>query len=565
MEELFFSVLILFVSILVAGLLFHIMQAPTILGYIAVGILLGSSVTGLFPDGPALDFMAEAGIILLLFMVGLEFSLTEFWSDKGKILKAGALQGFLVGLPVGSLVWCLGWGIAPAILLGASVAMSSTALSAKQLADHGELTTRHGRMAISVLVFQDLAAIPLLAMLAIWQSGGQPGPVEISLEILKVLAIFAVALVLARPVLHSLLMAIYRRGNSELLVLASLAIIAMAAQSAHLAGASAALGAFLAGLILGESDVRHRIEEDLRPFRDVFASIFFVSIGLQLDLSQLGSSPLAVLAWLLVLLPAKALLNFIALKISGSSARDALQTAVILAHGGEFGLLLLSGALTASLISTELGQPLLLALVVSMGLGPILFRSSETIARNLCGGKSRMTNLPQREEVEVAREVKACINHIVFCGADNLARLAAKAVRLAELDFVMIEPDLRLYLTAREEGLPVILGDPGRTATLEAARANVAEAIVITKPSLQRQNRIVDWFLEGNAHGKIVLLGTSQNRDETMHTDQRILQLDPELYLGMDLARLVLSAVDLPKDEVEKISRALTSNDVDGP
>jgi CPA2 family monovalent cation:H+ antiporter-2 len=228
-------------------------------------------------------------------------------------------------------------------------------------------------VAISVLVFQDLAAIPLLAMLAIWQSGGQPGLVEISLEVLKVLAIFTVALALARPVLHWLLMAIYRRGNSELLVLAALAIIAMGAESAHLAGASAALGAFLAGLILGERDVRHRIEEDLRPFRDVFASIFFVSIGLQLDLSQLGSSPLAVLAWLLVLLPAKASLNFIALKISGSSARDALQTAVILAHGGEFGLLLLSGALTASLISTELGQPLLLALVVSMGLGPILF------------------------------------------------------------------------------------------------------------------------------------------------------------------------------------------------
>ena len=221
-------------------------------------------------------------------------------------------------------------------------------------------------------------------------------------------------------------------------------------------------------------------------------------------------------------------------------------------HAGWYESEITQVGITASLISTELGQPLLLALVVSMGLGPILFRSSETIARNLCGGKSRMTNLPQREEVEVAREVRACINQIVFCGADNLARSAARAVRLAELDFVMIERDLRLYLTAREEGLPVILGDPGRTATLEAARANVAAAIVITKPSSQRQNRIVDWFLEGNAHGKIVLLGTSQDRDETMHTDQRILQLDPELYLGMDLARLVLSAVDLPKDEVEK-------------
>lgn len=224
----------------------------------------------------------------------------------------------------------------------------------------------------------------------------------------------------------------------------------------------------------------------------------------------------------------------------------------VMIHAGWYESEITQVGITASLISTELGQPLLLALVVSMGLGPILFRSSETIARNLCGGKSRMTNLPQREEVEVAREVRACINQIVFCGADNLARSAARAVRLAELDFVMIERDLRLYLTAREEGLPVILGDPGRTATLEAARANVAAAIVITKPSSQRQNRIVDWFLEGNAHGKIVLLGTSQDRDETMHTDQRILQLDPELYLGMDLARLVLSAVDLPKDEVEK-------------
>lgn len=558
MQNIFFASLVIFASILAAGLICRKIKLPTVLGYIFVGIALGPSAVELIGEGEMLEFVAEAGVLLLLFLVGLEFSLTEFWSDRRKILVTGGLQGGIVGGVVGFGVWQMGWGAAPAILIGASAAMSSTALTAKQLVDQGEITTRHGRLAISVLVFQDLAAIPLLALLAVWQQGGDPSALEIALEVAKVIGLFALALLLARPVLHRALLFVYRNGNPEILVIAALTIIALAAEAAHLAGASAALGAFLAGLVLGESDVKHQIEEDLRPFRDVFASIFFVSIGLQLDLGLVAASPLAVLAWVAVLVPAKAVLNVLAIRLSGSSGRDALQTGVILGHGGEFGLLLVSGALAAAVIEPSIGQPFLVALVISMGIGPILIRMNEPIADRLGALLFKRAKIRREEEEHrVSHRAREMAGHVVICGAGPVGRTIARASSLAELPIVLIEPDFKTFRRAKDMGLPVVLGDPSRLATLEAARAKQSAVLVMTDPNPSNLKRVVEWYLVENPVGRMIVYADHEIAGDLTIADNRVSFFDPETDIGLELAALVFTAKQLPPEQSEEILHRL--------
>ncbi|HBL0485703.1 TPA: heat resistance system K+/H+ antiporter KefB-GI, partial [Escherichia coli] len=298
MQGLLGATLILLAACSLAAMATAAFRVPALLGYLSVGVVLGPSVIGVIAPGETLSFLSELGVALLLFMVGLEFSLGHFWLARRTVLMAGALQMIAVAPPLILLLMWLGQPGQSAALLGTAAAMSSTALVSRQLADQGELTTRHGRSAIAVLVFQDLASVPLLALLAIWARGESPKIEHVLLEVFGVLLLFAAAALASRRLLHGLLGWVARRGHEESFVLVSLCVVVAAAAAAHAVGVSAALGAFLAGMVLGESDFRHHMESHLRPFRDVLSGVFFVTIGLQLDAAQILSAPLAVLAWL---------------------------------------------------------------------------------------------------------------------------------------------------------------------------------------------------------------------------------------------------------------------------
>lgn len=325
MQDLLGTTLILLAACSLAAALTARLNIPTLLGYLLVGVLLGPPVTAWIMPGPALNFLSELGVALLLFMVGLEFSLGHFWLTRKTVLVAGMLQMAMVAVPVALALLSLGLPPDSAALLGAAAAMSSTALVSRQLADQGELTTRHGRSAIAVLVFQDLASVPLLALLAllaIWARGDAPGLGRVLGEVAGVLLLFAVSAVASRRLLHGLLGWVARQGHEESFVLVSLSLVVAAAAAAHALGVSAALGAFLAGMVLGESDFRHHMENHLKPFRDVLSGLFFVTIGLQLDAAQIVAAPLVVLGWLLLLVPVKMGLNFLTLRATRLSALD---------------------------------------------------------------------------------------------------------------------------------------------------------------------------------------------------------------------------------------------------
>ncbi len=445
--------------------------------------------------GETLSFLSELGVALLLFMVGLEFSLGDFWLARRTVLMAGALQMIAVAPPLILLLMWLGQPGQSAALLGTAAAMSSTALVSRQLADQGELTTRHGRSAIAVLVFQDLASVPLLALLAIWARGESPKIEHVLLEVFGVLLLFAAAALVSRRLLHGLLGWVARRGHEESFVLISLCVVVAAAAAAHAVGVSAALGAFLAGMVLGESDFRHHMESHLRPFRDVLSGVFFVTIGLQLDAAQILSAPLAVLAWLVVLVPVKILLNTLALRATRLSALDAWRTGIALGHGGEFALLLLGTVLQQHLIPATVVQPMLVALVLSMALAPLLIRHHDVLARFLSrtGG---VIQPPQAEEVEIAAQTTRYRDHVIVCGAGELGLTVSEILRHAGVAHLLLEADAQKVEAARAAGAPVFHGDASRPDTLLAAGLTHAHLVVLTFAHAQQALRIAQAIAE---------------------------------------------------------------------
>jgi CPA2 family monovalent cation:H+ antiporter-2 len=351
------------------------------------------------------------------------------------------------------------------------------------------LTTRHGRSAIAVLVFQDLASVPLLALVAIWARGDATSIGGVVLEVLGVLLLFGVSAIIARRLLHTLLSWVARLEHEEAFVLVSLCVVVAAASAAHALGVSAALGAFLAGMVLGESDFRHHMEEHLKPFRDVLSGLFFVTVGLQLDVGQIVSAPLRVLAWLLAWTPIKIGLNFLALRMTRLSSLDAWRTGIVLGHGGEFALLLLGMVLQQRLIEATVVQPMLVALVLSMALAPVLIRHHDWLVSRLSHSGFAVP-LPQAEEGDVATQAQALSDHVIVCGAGELGLALSQTLRLAGVSHLLLESDTEQAATARATGAPVVYGDASRPDTLNAAGLSQARLVVVTFPHPQSASRI---------------------------------------------------------------------------
>lgn len=544
MQGLLGATLILLAACSLAAMATAAFRVPALLGYLSVGVVLGPSVIGVIAPGETLSFLSELGVALLLFMVGLEFSLGHFWLARRTVLMAGALQMIAVAPPLILLLMWLGQPGQSAVLLGTAAAMSSTALVSRQLADQGELTTRHGRSAIAVLVFQDLASVPLLALLAIWARGESPKIEHVLLEVFGVLLLFAAAALASRRLLHGLLGWVARRGHEESFVLVSLCVVVAAAAAAHAVGVSAALGAFLAGMVLGESDFRHHMESHLRPFRDVLSGLFFVTIGLQLDVAQIVAAPLAVLGWLLALVPLKMGLNFLALRATRLSALDAWRTGIVLGHGGEFALLLLGMVMQQHLVAANVVQPMLIALVLSMGLAPLLIRHHDRWARSLR-------------------------DHVIICGADEVGLLLSRTLRLAGVPHLLLESDRQRVEAGRAMGAPVSYGDASRLDTLAAAGLAHARLVVLTLVRPQTAERIARAVLERRPTLPLVV-ATDRVTDAQLLRNLPNVRLYPlYLALGLGLAEQVLLMLGINADyvnrRIEELRQTLSESGGDRP
>lgn len=471
------QILILLTASVLVVAVFRRIHLPPILGYLFVGMALGPHALNWFGDSAAVHLAAEIGIAFLLFAIGLEFSLPQFWAMRRTLLGLGGMQ-VLVGTLSGMVIaWLLGIPWQAALIVGGALAMSSTAIVVKQLTDQLELQHQHGRLALGILLFQDLAAVPFLVLIPILANGSEQAlSWPLLLTLFKTAAVFGLMLMLGRWLLRPLFHHIAAAHSAELFTLTVLLVSLLAAWITDLVGLSLALGAFLAGMMLSETEYRHQIENDIRPFRDVLLGLFFITVGMRLDLALLP--PLWLWITLLVtgLVLGKGLFIAALAFLFGNNKADALRTGLVLGHGGEFGFALLTLALGMGLLDAASSQPILAAMVITMLIAPLLIRHSADLAR------LAFPQQPPKDQAaeDIAAAARAIEQHVIVCGFGRVGQHLVDFLRQEQLAYIALDLDPSRVKDAWEDGEQVFYGDASQRDILLAAGLERANALVVS-------------------------------------------------------------------------------------
>ncbi|MEX5687208.1 MULTISPECIES: monovalent cation:proton antiporter-2 (CPA2) family protein [Pseudomonas] len=471
----FANLLIIFTASLVVIALFQRLRLPPVLGYLCVGLMIGPSAFNWVNEGEDLPDLAELGVVFLLFSLGLEFSLTKMLALRRVVFGLGSLQVLGTAMLLGGLLMVLGISTLPALLLGAGLSLSSTAIVSKELGSLGEIFSSHGQNAIAVLLFQDVVAVLLLTMVPVFAGNSdQAWYWALPLTLGKTVVLFVGLLLASRWVLPRLFHEVAAARSAELFVLLALVIVLLTAWLTHLLGLSPALGAFLAGMLLGESHYRHQIEADIRPFRDILLGLFFVSIGMLIDLQLFASHGLLILGLTLGLLLIKGSVVALLVKWRGSDGETAWRSGLALAQGGEFCFALMAQMQQNTLMPADFGGLLLAATFCSMLVTPLLLRAAPHLATRL----HRKPNEEAKLE-EISALTADLHGHAVICGYGRVGQSIGRALRNVQQPYIALDIDpVRVQEAAVGESC-VHYGDSRRGELLIATGLERARLLVI--------------------------------------------------------------------------------------
>jgi len=465
--------LLLLVSLPI-NVLFHRIRLPSIMGFLIAGILIGPHGLGLIGNPTSVENLAEIGVILLLFIIGLEFSISHLLKNMASITGAGVLQ---MGLTIAAWYFIqthyFGDSGSVSLALAMIIALSSTAIVLKMVTDQAELDTLHGRTSVGILLFQDLCVVPLMLMIPLLANSGETSNMDFAMAFGKAIAAVAGIFFLSRLLVPRFLSTVARMGSKEHLTLLVILIILGTGWVSHKLGLSLAMGAFIAGLIISESEYSHQIILDILPLRDYFSSIFFISIGMLLNIGNFMDHLSVVLLLTLSVIVLKTVSGFIASAAVGNPARISFIVGLRLAQVGEFSLILAGLALTQGLLSSGNYQIFLSVAVLSMLIAPVMIQVSSPASYFLfskwgTGGAPDELPEQQREELK---------GHVIVAGYDVVGRNLARVLKETHIPFIVVELDGELIKHALTEDVPILYGDASHRATL--ARAGIAQAKII--------------------------------------------------------------------------------------
>jgi CPA2 family monovalent cation:H+ antiporter-2 len=541
------SVLVLLASAVLAVALCRSLRLPPIIGYLAAGVALGPHAAALLADREELRRLADFGVVFLMFSIGLEFSLARLVAMRRTVFGFGMTQ---VALTLAlAVVGCLAAGQSwqAGVALGGVAAMSSTAIVSKLLADRGELDSAHGREVIGVLLFQDLAVVPLLVLVP---ALGRPGD-EIGAAVAVALGKAALALavvVLAGPrIMRAWLGAVARRRSYELFVLNVLLVILLLAYFTSLAGLSLVLGAFLAGMLISETEYRFQVEEDIKPFRDVLLGLFFVTVGAMLDLRLVVGHFGLVLVFLALLVGAKFALIAALSRAFGAAPGTALRVALALAQGGEFGFVLLALSGAAGIVPEATLQALLAAMVVSMLATPFVIAASDRIVMRL----SRSEWLRRSVELHrIAAQSMEAERHVIILGYGRNGQRLARLLHAEHVPYVALDLDPERVREAAAAGDTVVFADCVRREALVAAGVARAAAVVVTFADVAAAVRVLSHLHELNPAVPVIVRARDESDIERL-TAAGATEVVPEAFeSGVMLASHTLVVVGVPLSRV---------------
>ncbi len=471
------SVLVLLASSVLAVAVCRALKLPAMIGYVATGLVLGPHALGLVSDRDQISHLAEFGVVFLMFSIGLEFSLPKLRAMRREVFGLGSAQVAITIAGCVALALVAGGAWQAGLAIGAVVAMSSTAVVSKLLTERMELDTPHGRSIFGVLLFQDLAVVPLLILVPVL---GQPAAgigAAIALALAKGAFVLAVLVFAGPRIMRAWFGLVARRKSAELFMLNVLLVILGMAFLTSLAGLSLALGAFLAGMLISETEYRYRVEDEIKPFRDVLLGLFFVTVGMMLDLRLVLEQAWLVLLLLLLLVGLKFALIGALARAFGAAPGAALRVALALAQGGEFGFVLLAQAGAAGVVGDRLGQPLLAAMILSMIATPFLIGASNRIVLRFASSEWMLRSL---EMHRVAVRTLETERHVIILGYGRNGQHVARLLDAEKLPYIALDLDPERVREAALAGDTVVFADSSRREALIAAGVLRAAAVVVT-------------------------------------------------------------------------------------
>ncbi|MEC9461995.1 MAG: monovalent cation:proton antiporter-2 (CPA2) family protein, partial [Pseudomonadota bacterium] len=480
-EALFTQPLLLLGGAVIAAPIFRKLGLGTVLGYLAAGVVIGPVLHLIGGSGEILA-VAELGVVLLLFIIGLELKPSRLWTMRRDIFGLGTSQVVITGLALTGLVYAAGlldWR--GALVAGFGLALSSTAFALQLLEDYGDMNSRYGQRSFSILLFQDLAIVPLLAMVSVLGSQGgeaQQSPIlEVGIAVGAVIAMILAGRYLLTPMFQI----IARTGAREVMIAAALFVVLGSAYLMQVAGLSMAMGAFLAGVMLAESSYRHELEADIEPFRGLLLALFFIAVGLSMELQVIVDNLLLIVIAVPVLMAVKALIIYAICRIAGSTHNDAIRIGMLLPQGGEFGFVLFTTAAAAGLFTGAQSSLLISIVTLSMALTPLTA---------LIGQRLLSRDATEKEEMD--EDFEGAGSDVLMVGFSRFGQIAAQILLASGRDVTILDDSPDRIRQAATFGFRIYFGDGTRLDMLRAAGIEKAKIVAVCTHKKEITDKIVD-------------------------------------------------------------------------
>ena len=522
----------------------------TVLGYLIAGALIGPWLLGIISDVDNILHFAELGVVLLLFVIGLELRPSRLWELRRPIFGLGGAQVAVTGLVLGAAGMALGLPTMTALVVGLVLSLSSTAFALQILAEKKQLTTHYGRASFAILLFQDLAAIPLLALIPLLNASGFD-QTWTPFSAIKAVAIVVVVVAGGRWLLRPFLRLAASATTHEVFIAAALLVVVGTALLVQLAGLSMALGAFLAGVLLADSEYRHELEADIEPFKGLLLGLFFIAVGMAMNLGLVTQRPLTVLGLVAGLMVVKSLLLYGLGRTAKLSHSSAVNLALFISQGGEFAFVLFSAAAGAQVLDKTLADLLIVVVSVSMAATPLLVTLNEKIFKIGHG-----TDQPREFDKIEARE-----HRVIIAGFGRFGQMIARTLRMKKIPFTVLEASFEQVDFVRKFGNKIYFGDASRLDLLRAARADLAEVFVLAIDDIEASIKTAQMVKKHYPHLKIY--ARARNRIHAYRLmDVGVDRQIRETFLSsIELARDVLMAVGHTEAEANEAVRRFRQHD----
>jgi CPA2 family monovalent cation:H+ antiporter-2 len=542
-------ILILLICSVLAVALFRALRLPAMLAYFLVGLALGPHTFGLLPDTEANRELAEFGIVFLMFSIGLEFSLPQLYAMRKKVLGLGGAQVIVTLLITMGLAKLAGLDWPAAFVIGAALTMSSTAIVSKILAERLDLNSRHGRLSIGVLLFQDIAVVPVLVLIPALGLANASLLDVLGFAMLKATAMLLFLFTIGKWLIKPWFNLVASQRSRELFVMNVLMVTLLLAYATKLAGLSYALGAFIAGMLISETKYRYQVESDISPFRDILLGLFFISVGMLLDLEQIFNNIGLVLLILVGFVLLKASVVALVVRLVKYETGVAIRTGVILAQAGEFSFVILALGVEQKLIGGPALQSILAASLLSMVLAPFLIQYNGRIARRLASSYSQNSSQVVQDIDNVGKHLH---DHVIICGYGRSGQYLGRFLKEENIPFVALDIDPARVLEAAAAGENVMFGDAARRVVLEAAGGERAKALVISYADNRAAMKILHIVQESYPQLPVIVRTVDDSHMEELR-EAGATEVVPEILEGsLMLASHALMLLGVPLNRVVK-------------